>query len=1006
MSNLSNSKEILSQWLSNINNYMMLHATFNDMCIDGEVCRQLLNQKFKYEMFSTNGTFNRSIKNILEQSNYITHISVLPIRTGNIRKTFLIFSKSDIKYSDIKLSDMSCYSDKISDINNKRISFLNAITENLTPTPSLTPTDMPTNINILDNTNQQSPIQQTNQPSPTQQTNLLSTEQLSTTKEQYPLLSSLGIEANFDTSENADRLGTLLAEIISLHKNDKKDLKFTHVGNSKPGVLVQVPKASSYNSYNRNERRSKWLDKALDFISKNSTNNSSVQDVTSWLLRDVHKKFPSTFLKVATDLGLHVVQTMTKIEAAAMWTEANVPIRVARIILSHLQKKFKNRVQVPFSQIDMLSDITTKLEPKFGSFLYKKIEKNNEKKVMEKIEFWCYPILDLPKLDFERLLLSEPLPDTGFGYSSKEFGEKKGVIIIIGSDHGCAKSRFLIRTNYLSSSARRSVNKVEYGARTIQFAEVNCKKDVHDVHAKISPGINEAIQVLESSTMYSVWFKKNVVKCIFLPLTATNLRTVKNDISYYIKYDINERNEQMKVDIDGEYQLSQIEIKKVLPSMKIVIAGDLAYFATCTGRDGHSHCRCPYCDLTKSSWSNSYVTPTPISLKMLHNLATIHQSSTSKTDDTKGVIMAPLLEVEPFYYIVPILHLLIGIVNKEWTSMVHFFDEFVENVSDLEATLKDKKLEHDIFLHNIKEDIDVLTVNKDMACLSKDNCSEANDVFKQATKELKRLQEIKKQKSGELKSVSMKLKIEQQKRKHYDNGMENLLYNILEESHIQKQHFHGGAMNGVCCRRLLGNVEVIFSKIRKLASERLSTNNNRDFEKDIVTLTSVIDKFEAIFDATDVVFSNLRVLDPTPEEMETIEKGIRVLEQMWNDLELVITPKVHILFRHTMIQVYHFGGIADIVEDFIEKFHQYGKKLDHLVARMSSQGFRKQEFAKIRRQWLSNDPAVLSQLEKVQQSRKRKCNHSPIIKDNKSTRSRDSKRVKRERVRKSFDAFC
>ena len=93
----------------------------------------------------------------------------------------------------------------------------------------------------------------------------------------------------------------------------------------------------------------------------------------------------------------------------------------------------------------------------------------------------------------------------------------------------------------------------------------------------------------------------------------------------------------------------------------------------------------------------------------------------------------------------------------------------------------------------------MLTVNKAMACLSKDNCSEANDVFKQATKELKRLQEIKKQKSGELKSVSMKLKIEQKKRKNYDNGMENLLYNILEESHIQKQHFHGGAMNGVCC---------------------------------------------------------------------------------------------------------------------------------------------------------------------------------------------------------------
>ena len=182
-------------------------------------------------------------------------------------------------------SDMALYPDKVIDINDKRIAFLTGIA------PSRTPTDTPTNknihqekldtaSNILDNTNQQSPIQQTNQPSPTQQTNLLSTEQLSTTKEQYPFLSSLGIEPNFDTTQNEERLAILLAEVISLHKNEKKDLNFTHLGNSKPGVLVQVPKASTYDSYNRNERRSNWLAKALNFMSKNSKNNSSMEEVT------------------------------------------------------------------------------------------------------------------------------------------------------------------------------------------------------------------------------------------------------------------------------------------------------------------------------------------------------------------------------------------------------------------------------------------------------------------------------------------------------------------------------------------------------------------------------------------------------------------------------------------------------------------------------------------------------------------------------------------------------
>ena len=247
----------------------------------------------------------------------------------------------------------------------------------------------------------------------------------------------------------------------------------------------------------------------MNFIAKHSKNNSTVEEVTSWLIRDVHKKYPSTFLNVATDLGLHVVQTMSHIEAAAMWTEANVPIRVARIILSHLNKKFKNKVQVPFSQIQILGNITHKLKPTFGSFLYSK-KNNSSEKVKEKIEYWKYSITDLLELDFERLLLIETPPDIGFGYNSKVFGNKKGVMIVIGSDHGGGKSRFLLRTNYLDSNSRRNINKVDYGTRTIQFAEVKCKKDVHEVHAKISPSINMAIKKLEISMMVSVRFgKKN-----------------------------------------------------------------------------------------------------------------------------------------------------------------------------------------------------------------------------------------------------------------------------------------------------------------------------------------------------------------------------------------------------------------------------------------------------------------------------------------------------------------
>ena len=70
---------------------------------------------------------------------------------------------------------------------------------------------------------------------------------------------------------------------------------------------------------------------------------------------------------------------------------------------------------------------------------------------------------------------------------------------------------------------------------------------------------------------------------------------------------------------------------------------------------------------------------------------------------------------------------------------------------------------------------------------------------------------------------------------------------------------------------------------------------------------------------------------------------------------------------------------------------------------MSSQGFQKQELAKIRRQWLSYDPVVLKQLAKVNNSRKRKMVHSTIAKSNATVKTLEMKKAKREKVKCTFD---
>ena len=89
-----------------------------------------------------------------------------------------------------------------------------------------------------------------------------------------------------------------------------------------------------------------------------------------------------------------------------------------------------------------------------------------------------------------------------------------------------------------------------------------------------------------------------------------------------------------------------------------------------------------------------------------------------------------------------------------------------------------------------------------------------------------------------------------------------------------------------------------------------------------------------------LVFSKLRIIDPTVCEIEEMKLAIKGLEKVWDELDLSITPKMHILVHHTVDQIIWFDGIADKVEDFVEKSHQFGKKLDYLVARMNSQCFR------------------------------------------------------------------
>ena len=176
---------------------------------------------------------------------------------------------------------------------------------------------------------------------------------------------------------------------------------------------------------------------------------------------------------------------------------------------------------------------------------------------------------------------------------------------------------------------------------------------------------------------------------------------------------------------------------------------------------------------------------------------------------------------------------------------------------------------------------------------------------------------------------------------------------------------------------LLQHIEDIFRDINELVIDKMTKSEHRD-ASNIPNLTCVLDKFKVLFGCMDLVFTKLRILNPTEQEIDETKNVISKLEELWHELDLNITPKFHILVKHTIEQVIRFGGIADKVEDFVEKSHQTRKQLNHLVARMNNQCYDKQELVKIRRQWMKTNPDVSLQIINVNASRKGKLRNLPL----------------------------
>ena len=92
------------------------------------------------------------------------------------------------------------------------------------------------------------------------------------------------------------------------------------------------------------------------------------------------------------------------------------------------------------------------------------------------------------------------------------------------------------------------------------------------------------------------------MECQFIPKSSTNMHTTMTESTVVVYYDLHNQSKTVLLHIPP---VDPVTSWTVILDFNFLVTGDLSFFATTTGQDGHSHCRCVYCDLTRTQWSNS-----------------------------------------------------------------------------------------------------------------------------------------------------------------------------------------------------------------------------------------------------------------------------------------------------------------------------------------------------------------------------------------------------------------
>ena len=851
----------------------------------------------------------------------------------------------------------------------------------------------------------------------------------------------------------ANSVNAVITEIVKTAAFEKRQINFNYSSNGKKGLLVNVPVAKNKDYLIKYEKRTPWLLPMLAQI-----NASCTSDAAEWMIELLLTYYNNSFEKFCEKHGYYKKKQLDTIATAAMWTESNVSNIQTRIILRHLRVGLGYSVTVSEENLrGRVNPIFDVVKPTYGSFLrYSNPRQTtstsndafNDTKKPEEINYWVSnPTTILAALIQQRI-----------GSTNKTYGYPK-VSVILGADHGGGSSKFVFRVNLESPTNMRDMQNIDSKSLIFQFANITCKKDTGDIISLISKEINDSIHDIKYGRMVGVRnIITNKVKVVYLPTYSSDLKTEyirgKLHLSWLESTKFGYNNHMLhEIDDIGNGQIEDdtYHIWEVIPGFNLFITGDLAFYATISGRENYSSCGCPYCNKTRYDWQNlsskDKDKKDEISLfriKQIHRKKEKYSSNDTTTlpFKTYGVKTMPLWDVEPTRFIIPLLHLEIGMVNKAWSTFTFYLRDKIDYINNNELIMRNKlqNLENDLKskeseLMTLKTQLErvrnqqqtlsteIKDVNQRIRTLNtklipddktlhqhyttiSDSISKLKCQSKETILLIKNHIHTTKKTISSLKSKitdsNRYIKKEMSDRECNEYGLDCMLEKILKvQCRIYPQAFHGGEMNGVCCKRLLQHINEIFDIIKKIATKRLQHQIHAGVNRCLFQeLTSCFELYHNLFRTLDHTFSLLRIPGPNEEEIDDIRKSLLVLESLWREIKISITPKAHVMFVHTLEQVIDFDGIADKVEDYVEKAHQIGNKLNHFTSRLKTKQYSHKQDIQIKRMLLHQDNDVKEQIISVRASAKRQFKNTHFRKDTAKKRRKLIRMEQRDKIKK------